>query len=80
MIRDDKTRDHRITYEYALHLIPDGDWKCRDEFQGIMQQYIHAKVEWSLHNTDETMINLIGTWARFTRIMHTVDNKYGRRE
>lgn len=40
------------------------------------EAHIKAKTLFSVSNTDRTMINLIGTWSRLTRIMNELDIKY----
>lgn len=41
-----------------------------DEFDKANENYIRAKTNWSLSNTDDTMIALIGAWARLGRIIN----------
>lgn len=41
------------------------------------EAHIRAKVDFSTSNSDYTMINLIGTWARLNRVMMEMEEKYG---
>lgn len=41
-----------------------------------MEDHIRAKNAWDTNNTDQTMIHLIGSWARVTKIMLDLDAKY----
>lgn len=38
--------------------------------------YSDAKDKWDQVNSDDTMINLIGTWARFNREVWKIEEKY----
>lgn len=40
------------------------------------EAHIKAKTEFSTSNSDFTMVNLIGTWARLNRIMMEMEEKY----
>lgn len=46
------------------------------ELDEIWRQYMIANEEFSAYNSDETMIALIGAWARATRIINTIWEKY----
>lgn len=50
-----------------------------EAFDDAHKEHIKAKVVWSTSNTDETMINLVGTWARMTRLINKMDDKYGEK-
>jgi ribosomal protein L1 len=41
-----------------------------------MEAYIHAKTAWTTNNTDETMIHLVGKWARMSKLLREADEKY----
>lgn len=41
-----------------------------------MRDHLSAKTDFDLANTDETMINLIGTWSRMSKIMRDMDERY----
>lgn len=47
------------------------------EIDAANEKYIRAKTHWSTRNTDATMIELIGAWARLNRILWLMDDKYG---
>lgn len=40
------------------------------ELDNAYEAHIKAKLAWDLSNTDETMIRLISTWARVTRLIN----------
>jgi hypothetical protein len=90
MLREDQNRPHRITLDYIRRLIRnakdtaffgikdrDADLAALDKAQ---TEHINAKTQFALLQSDATMINLIGTWARLTKIMRDMDDKYGSRE
>lgn len=90
MLRDDLNRSHRDTVNYIRNIIKNGsksqnfstnvmivDLKEIDDANGA---HIRARTEYSTINSDNTMINLIGTWARLQRIIMIMDDKYGSRE
>lgn len=79
MLREDQSRSNRITIEYVRDLVRDYP-EDRQIVEEIVDKHIRAKLAFNSRNSDETMINLIGTWSRFTRIMYEMDDKYGRRE
>jgi len=41
----------------------------KQEFDEAHEAHIRAKTAFITHNSDETMINLIGTWARLNRLL-----------
>lgn len=41
------------------------------------EAHIKARTAYALEPSDETMINLIGTWARVTRNLWKLEDKYG---
>lgn len=47
------------------------------ELDNANEAYIRAKVRWSTTNTDETMIDLIGRWARLNKLFRDIEHKYG---
>lgn len=48
-----------------------------NELDNANEDYIRAKLRWSADNTDETMIDLIGTWARLNKHFRDIEDKYG---
>lgn len=87
MLREDPDRPHRTTVLAVRNSIRQCQ-ECPMEEQiadlstldKAHEEHIKAKVTFSTINSDNTMINLIGTWARMTRIIRDMDDKYGRRE
>lgn len=76
MLRDDPLRPHRDTVNYIRSTIT--SYPDRQKIDDANEQYIRAKAKWSTLDNDETMINLVGTWSRVSRIIREMDNKYGR--
>lgn len=79
MLASDPKRLQTTTIIYIRKLIPKDSIKELDEFDAAYADYVHAKVEWSVRNTDETMINLNGTWSRLNKLFRDLDDKYGVR-
>lgn len=88
MLRDNPNRPHRDTVNYIRGTIKAGivvksteevieDLK---EIDIANEAHIRAKTQFSTINSDNTMINLIGTWARLQRVIWKMDDKYGSRE
>lgn len=80
MLRDDKDRNHRITINYVLSIIPETEKADRDRVLQAAEAHIKAKTAFDTKNSDDSMVNLIGTWARFSRMLWEMDDKYGRKE
>lgn len=40
------------------------------------EAHIRARTAYSTHNSDETMINLVGTWSRVARVIRELEIKY----
>lgn len=59
-----------------LHTVPISDIAKID---AAHEAHIRAKVEFSTSNSDYTMVNLIGTWARLNRVMMEMEEKYAIR-
>lgn len=77
MLRHDPSRPHHVTVaEIRRHITVPYDL---DKLDTAHEEHIKAKVAFSVSNTDNTMINLIGTWARLNRIISDMDDKYGSR-
>jgi hypothetical protein len=71
----DYNRDtHRVRYAKTLAKITSSD-DVR-ALQSAMQNYVSAKTDFSTVNSDETMIHLIATWARVSRVIREMDEKY----
>lgn len=47
------------------------------ELDAAHEAHIRAKTDFHVENSDRTMINLIGTWARLNRVMWSLEDKYG---
>jgi hypothetical protein len=77
MLCEDPKRPHRVTLAYMRQTITDAN--DPETFDNANRAYISAKVAWSTINNDETMINLIGSWARLNKIIREMDDKYGIR-
>jgi hypothetical protein len=90
MLPEDQNRPHRLNTDYVRHMIRtakdtaffgikdrEADLAALDKAQ---MEHIQAKIQFARLQSDATMINLIGTWARMTKIMRDMDNKYGSRE
>lgn len=89
MLREDQNRPHRDTVSYIRstihnkfntyrkHIDAAKDIETLDDAH---EAHIRAKTAFSTVNSDRTMINLIGTWARLNRVIMEMDDKYGRRE
>lgn len=45
-------------------------------FDVANENYIRAKTTWITNNTDETMIALIGTWARLGRVRWEIQKEF----
>lgn len=79
----DKT-PHRIRYGALIARIKSAYGKGNDiavaedveTLKSAMENHIEAKLAWDHVNTDDTMIHLIATWARVSRIMYKLDEKY----
>ncbi len=74
---DGKARPHRVTYSATLGKIPAYNRHDARTLMDAWQAYISAKVAFDTTNTDDTMIGLIGSYARFTRIVNEMEKKYG---
>src|SRR5258708_4856726 len=48
------------------------------ELDAAYSNHIRALTHFSTNNTDDTMIALIGTWARLNRIILNTDIKYSK--
>lgn len=95
MLREDATRNHRITINYVRSLLTkalaDGDrlnaprivrHNVAADLKALdiaAEAHIKAHTAFDTFNSDETMVNLIGTWARVTKVMRDIDDKYGDR-
>jgi len=88
MLRDDQTRPHRTTVLFVRNEIKASYGMGNDiavatdidTLDAAHEAHIRAHNAFNTSNTDETMINLIGTWSRMSRIINHMDDKYGRRE
>lgn len=84
--------NHRINYYSIRALIYNAIAKAQVDNNGMLLSqakndlvfiddtwtfYETATKEFNTNNSDETMINLIGLWARMSRIMRDMDDKYG---
>jgi hypothetical protein len=90
MLREDPSRPHRLTLDYVrrmIRLAPDTAFfgkKDRDADIAALDkaqiEHINAKTQYALLQSDQTMIDLIGSWARLTKIIRDMDDKYGSRK
>lgn len=48
------------------------------ELDEAHEAHIRSKTDFHVANSDRTMINLIGTWARLSRVMWKLEDKYGK--
>lgn len=87
MLREDHNRPHRITIGYIRATIKNSNRKSVVEtakdletFDAAHEDHIRAKTAFDTVNSDHTMINLIGTWARLQRLIWAMDDKYGSRD
>lgn len=69
------TLSHRIRYDNVRDYPM--SWPERDELVTAYDAYLKAYAKFISLNSDDTMIQLIGTYARWSRVMHTLDEKYG---
>lgn len=84
MLREDENRPHRITVLYVRSLIK-GCVACQmgEQIADLAtldkahEAHIRARTAFATSETDATMINMIGTWARLTRVIRDMDDKYG---
>lgn len=84
MLREDANREHRLNVLYVRDEIVtsagyDPSTRLADitELDKAHEAHIKAKVQFSIRNTDNTMIDLIGTWSRLTKLIRDFDDKYG---
>lgn len=84
MLSNDPNRAHRDTVNIIRRKIKNGKMRTTEEviidlreFDDANTAYIQAKTEFSTFNSDRTMINLIGTWARIQGLIRKMDAKYG---
>lgn len=78
MLRDNPNRAHRDTFHAVRRYVTDA--KDKTEMDLAYSAFVNAQTDFSTFNSDHTMINLIGTWARLQRVIWSMDDKYGRRE
>lgn len=86
MLKADPTRPHRLTVMAVRETIQ-GGFEVPSAFRkadlrrldAAYEAHIRANNAWTLSNTDETMINLIGSWAKLTRTMMEMDLKWGKK-
>lgn len=57
-------------------MIPDTAHADHKRLNDAMSDHIKANTAFNLKNSDETMQNLIGSWARTTRVMWEMEMKY----
>lgn len=94
MLRDDPQRSHRITVAAVRHMIYVASSEAslansatllsqaKEDLEIINKAadaYIRANTHWQTFDNDENMIDLIGTWARMTKVIRDMDDKYGSR-
>lgn len=66
---------HRVKYDNVRDFPM--SWTERDELVQTYDAYLKAYAAFISHNTDETLIHLIGHYARWSSVMHKLDRKYG---
>lgn len=79
--------NHRLTVNTARRRVT--EWKIsnadqleaqRDDLIALdnsFEAHIKARTAYALEQGDDTMINLIGTWARVARVLRDLEERYG---
>lgn len=70
-------QNQRLNLDYVLSKLPDGQWAARDLAINAWNAYASAYRKFVEKNSDETMIDMIGRYAYFSRVLHDLDEKYG---
>lgn len=69
-------RPHRLRFADAFNNANSAD---QEELTKRYTEYYDAHRDFQTNNSDLTMVNLIGKWARFTRQVWAVDDKAAKK-
>lgn len=67
----------RLNLDIILQIVPINKKADRDLAIGAWNNYVEAFKSFDQKNSDATMINLIGRYANFTKVLRDLDDKYG---
>lgn len=92
MIRDEPSRPHIETYRYVMSLVNKALYDATLTYQPTIiaaaknavsilehafSEWNAAKINFQLADTDATMIDLNGHWARLNRLLVIADEEFG---
>lgn len=70
-------QNQRLHLDHVLALLPDGHWDQRTLAINAWNDYALAYKKFIEKNSDETMIDMIGRYAYFSRVLRDLNDKYG---